>query len=127
MLACRHIKQGLIQKLLMTAFSQHPLIPGTQKFDSNFTLFKCAHPKSRVPLVMKKANLYLKNRDREKRSTGQYQEHFLLCVKKRWRPKRLLSQPEQQSPYVTQSVCAFWEMFDISANFLLKQYKDICQ
>ena len=41
-LAYRHIKRGLVLKLLKRAFSRHPWIPGILKFDSILSLFKCA-------------------------------------------------------------------------------------
>ena len=41
-LAYRHIKWGLVSKLLQRAFSRHPQIPGTLKLDSISSLFKCA-------------------------------------------------------------------------------------
>ena len=41
-LAYRHIKWGLVLKLLKGAFSWHPWIPGTLKLDSILSLFKCA-------------------------------------------------------------------------------------
>ena len=37
----RHIKCGLVSKLLRRAFSWHPWIPGTLKFDLILSLFKC--------------------------------------------------------------------------------------
>ena len=40
-LAYRHIKWGLVSKLLQRAFSWHPWIPGTLKLDSILSLFKC--------------------------------------------------------------------------------------
>ena len=40
-LAYRHIKWGLISKLLMSAFSWHHQIPGTLMFNSSFSQFKC--------------------------------------------------------------------------------------
>ena len=42
MLTYRHIKWGLISKLLMRALLWHPWIPGTLKLDSILSLFKCA-------------------------------------------------------------------------------------
>ena len=42
MLAYRHIKWGLIAKLLMRAFSWRPSIPATLKLDSILSTFKCA-------------------------------------------------------------------------------------
>ena len=41
MLTYRHIKWGLVWKLLQRAFSWHPWIPGTHKLDSILSLFKC--------------------------------------------------------------------------------------
>ena len=41
MLAYRHIKRGLVSKLLYRAFWWHPWIPGTLKLDSILSLFKC--------------------------------------------------------------------------------------
>ena len=41
-LAYRHIKRGLISKLLYRAFLRHSSIPGTLKLDSILSLFKCA-------------------------------------------------------------------------------------
>ena len=42
MLAYRHIKWGLVSKLLQRALSWHPWIPGSLKLDSILSLFKCA-------------------------------------------------------------------------------------
>ena len=48
MLTFRHIKWGLISKLLMRAISWFPWIPGTLKLDSILSLFKCADQPANV-------------------------------------------------------------------------------
>ena len=42
--AYRHIKWGVVSKLLMRALSWRPWIPGTLKLDSILSLFKCESP-----------------------------------------------------------------------------------